>query len=234
MKIFAISDLHLSVNNPKPMDIFGPAWENYIEKVFEDWKSKVDQDDIVLLAGDFSWAMQMENTKEDFALLENLPGKKILIRGNHDYWWKSISAVRNFMPQKFYAIQNDAIKFDNFIICGTRGWMVPEENTQPSPENEKIFKREVIRLELTLQSAQKLKTSENDKIICMMHYPPMNFKRQDSEFSSLLEKYGVSEVVYGHLHGYKNIKKEFEKNNIKYHLTSCDLLENKLAFICEN
>ena len=112
MKVFAISDLHLSVNNPKPMDIFGPAWENYIEKIFVDWREKVGEEDLVLLAGDFSWAMKLENTKEDFALLSSLPGKKIIIRGNHDYWWKSISAVRAFLPQNFYAIQNDAIKFE--------------------------------------------------------------------------------------------------------------------------
>ena len=101
MKVFAISDLHLSINNPKPMDIFGPVWEGYVDKIFDDWKTKVTDEDIVLLAGDFSWAMKLEDALSDFKLLETLPGKKVIIRGNHDYWWKSISAVRNiFMPCK--------------------------------------------------------------------------------------------------------------------------------------
>ena len=149
MKVFAISDLHLSINNPKPMDIFGPVWQGYLDKIFEDWKAKVSDEDLVLLAGDFSWAMKLEDTKEDFALLSSLPGKKIIIRGNHDYWWKSISAVRAFLPQNFYAIQNDAIKFGDIVVCGTRGWMVPERNSEQSEENKKIYDREVIRLELT-------------------------------------------------------------------------------------
>ena len=100
MKIFAISDLHLSVNNPKPMDIFGPVWDNYLDKIFADWKAKVTDDDVVLLAGDFSWAMKLEDTVPDFEMLEDLPGKKIIVRGNHDYWWKSISAVRNILPNR--------------------------------------------------------------------------------------------------------------------------------------
>ena len=229
MKVFAISDLHLSINNPKPMDIFGPVWQGYLDKIFEDWKAKVSDEDLVLLAGDFSWAMKLEDTKEDFALLSSLPGKKIIIRGNHDYWWKSISAVRAFLPQNFYAIQNDAIKFGDIVVCGTRGWMVPERNSEQSEENKKIYDREVIRLELTLESASKLR-QEGDKLICIMHYPPCNFTRDDSEFTSLIEKYKVDKVVFGHLHG-KKIQTTFIKNGIPYYLTSCDIVDNKLIGI---
>lgn len=230
MKIFAISDLHLSINNPKPMNIFGEVWEGYEEKIFADWREKVSEDDIVLLAGDFSWAMKLEDTKKDFELIENLPGKKIIIRGNHDYWWKSISGVRAFVPSGIYAIQNDALKFGNYIICGTRGWSVPEEGAEQSEADKKIFDREVIRLELTLQTAEKMR-EEGDKVICMLHYPPCNFHKQDSEFTKLLEKYNVSAVVYGHLHGYKRATLKFSKNNIPYYLTSCDMVENKLIEI---
>lgn len=231
MKIFAISDLHLSINNPKPMNIFGEVWDYYIDDIFEDWKEKVNQEDIVLLAGDFSWAMKLEDTKKDFELLKNLPGKKIIIRGNHDYWWKGISSVRNFIPEGFYAIQNDAIKFENIIICGTRGWTVPEEGQEQTAEDKKIFDREIIRLEMALVEANKLKTSEDDKIVVMIHYPPCNFKRDDSEFTKLLEKYNVSAVVYGHLHGYKKASLYFKKNNIDYYLTSCDMVGNRLTEI---
>ena len=234
MKVFAISDLHLSVNNPKPMDIFGPAWDNYVDKVFSDWKEKVGNDDIVLLSGDFSWAMNLEDTRADFDLLKDLPGKKIIIRGNHDYWWKSISGVRNFMPEGFYAVQNDALKFENVIICGTRGWQVPEEDAEVTPENEKIFKREVLRLEMTLQAGDKLRSSQEDRLICMMHFPPLNFKKQDSEYSLLLEKFKVDDVVFGHLHGYRNVKQAFVRNGLNYYLTSCDMVDNKLILIYDD
>ncbi len=230
MKVFAISDLHLSVNNPKPMDIFGPVWDGYLDKIFSDWKELVSEDDIVLMAGDFSWAMKLEDAVEDFKLLESLPGKKVIIKGNHDYWWKSISAVRNVLPQGFYALQNDAIKFGDIVICGTRGWQTPEKNMVQSPEDEKIYKREVLRLGMSLDEAEKLR-SEGDKLICMMHYPPFNFSRADSDFSLLIEKYNVDSVVFGHIHGYKNIQVQFEKNNIKYFLTSCDMVKNNIVRI---
>lgn len=230
MKIFAISDLHLSVNNPKPMDIFGPTWEGYLDKIFAEWKEKVGEDDLVLLAGDFSWAMKLEDTAPDFALLENLPGKKIIIRGNHDYWWKSIRAVRAVLPKDFYAIQNDAYKFGSYIICGTRLWNLPDEKKKQSEADEKIYKRELIRLELTLQNAKKIQTGD-EEIICMLHYPPYTFKEEDNEVTALLEKYGVSKVVYGHIHAYCKQNLVFEKNGIKYFLTSCDIVGNSLVEI---
>ncbi len=230
MKVFAISDLHLSVNNPKPMDIFGPTWENYLNKIFDDWKQKVGQDDIVLIAGDFSWAMKLEETKEDFDLLKDLPGKKIIIRGNHDYWWKSISAVRNILPENFYAIQNDAMKFGDVIICGTRLWNLPENGKVFSDENLKIYKRELLRLEMTLQNAQKLQTAD-EKILCMLHYPPYTFKEEDNEVTALIEKYGVHSVIYGHIHAYCKQHLQLQKNGVNYFLTSCDIVGNKLIEI---
>jgi uncharacterized protein len=230
MKIYAISDLHLSVNNPKPMDIFGPTWEGYLDKIFADWKAKVSDDDIVLLAGDFSWAMKLEETKADFDMLKDLPGKKIIIRGNHDYWWKSISAVRNVLPVGFYAIQNDALKFGDYIICGTRLWNLPDANKSLSAEDNKIYKRELIRLEMTLQNAQKMKMGD-EKIICMVHYPPYTFKEEDNEVTSLMEKYGVYKVVYGHIHAVCKQNLVLNKNGITYYLTSCDIVGNKIVDI---
>lgn len=232
MKIYAISDLHLSVNSPKPMNIFGPVWEGYLDKIFSQWQEKVSEDDLVLLAGDFSWAMKLDDAVADFKLLENLPGKKIIIRGNHDYWWSAISSVRSKLPENFYAIQNDAIKFGDYIICGTRGWQVLEKNMTRTPEDEKIFKREILRLEMSLEAAKKLQVN-NEKIICMMHYPPMNFSKDDSEFSQLIEKYKVDKVVYGHLHALKNIDTYFVKNGVEYYLTSCDIVNNNLITIYE-
>ena len=230
MKIFAISDLHLSINNPKPMDVFGERWEGYVEKIFDDWKQKVTDDDVVLLAGDFSWAMKLQDALADFDLLKSLPGKKVIIKGNHDYWWPSISVLRQALPENIFALQNDAIKFDDVIVCGTRGWTVPEPGESQSSEDEKIYKREVIRLELTLQAAQKLQTN-GEKIVCMMHYPPCNFRREASGFTTLIEKYNVNAVVFGHLHGYKKIQTKFVLNGIDYYLTSCDMVKNRLTAI---
>ena len=228
MKIYAISDLHLSVNNPKPMDIFGPAWDNYVDKIFDDWKEKVTDDDIVLLAGDFSWAMKLEDSIADFEMLKDLPGKKIIIRGNHDYWWKSISAVRKILPEKFYAIQNDALKFGAFIICGTRLWNLPYDNKKFTEDDDKIFKRELIRLRMTLKKKKKLQAG-NEKIVCMLHYPPYTFKEEDNEITKMMEEFKVDAVVYGHIHAYCKQNLVLEKNGVTYYLTSCDIVKNKLV-----
>jgi len=232
MKVFAISDLHLSINNSKPMDIFGPVWEGYLDKIFAQWKENVSEEDVVLLAGDFSWAMKLEEVKPDLQLLKDLPGKKVIIRGNHDYWWKSISSLRAILPENFYAIQNDSLRFEGLVLCGTRGWKGVEKNTVLSAEDQKIFDREILRLEMTLSEACK-KRQEGDKLICMMHYPPVGFARDDSPFSALIEKYNVDYVVYGHLHGYQNVTTQFVKNGIPYFLTSCDEVDNNLIHICD-
>ena len=230
MKIFAISDLHLSVNNSKPMDIFGPVWDGYLDKIFSQWKNLVSSDDLVLMAGDLSWAMKLEEVVPDIDLLKNLPGKKIIIRGNHDYWWKSISSLRALLPTDFYAIQNDALKFDNVIVCGTRGWKGVEKYPTLLDADKKIFDREVLRLGMTLENASKLR-QEGDKLVCMIHYPPVDIFRNDSPFSELIKKYKVDAVIYGHLHGQKGLTTYFEKDGIPYYLTSCDIVENNLTEI---
>jgi len=230
MNIYSISDLHLDINNTKPMDIFGPVWNNYLDKIIDSWNSQVTEDDIVILAGDYSWAMKLEEVVPDFEFLNNLKGTKIIIRGNHDYWWSSLSKVRESLPEKTYALQNDAIKINNTIFCGNRGWLIPE-GKQNNEENQKIYAREVIRLELSLQSAKKLQQN-NEEIVFITHYPPFNNKLEPSEYTRLLEKYGVSIVVFGHLHGYVNPKMLYnEINGIKYYLTSCDALKNQLVKI---
>ena len=182
------------------------------------------------MAGDLSWAMKLEEVVPDIDLLKNLPGKKIIIRGNHDYWWKSISSLRALLPTDFYAIQNDALKFDNVIVCGTRGWKGVEKYPTLLDEDKKIFDREVIRLGMTLENASKLRR-EGDKLVCMIHYPPVDIFRNDSPFSELIKKYKVDAVIYGHLHGQKGLTTYFEKDGIPYYLTSCDIVENNLTEI---
>ena len=230
MKIYAISDLHLSTNCDKPMNIFGPVWDNYLDKVEKDWNDKVGHDDLVLIAGDVSWAMHLEDAYADLDYIASLPGKKVILRGNHDYWWKSISELRANLKPNMFAVQNDAIRFENAVVCGSRGWTVPEKEHK-TPEDEKIYNRELIRMELSLKSAIAQK-QDGDKVVVMIHYPPFNSKLEDSEFTRLFEKYGVDKVVYGHLHSYdKKGKLYLNKNGIDYYLTSCDLTENTLIEI---
>ena len=221
MKIYAIGDLHLSTKVQKPMDIFGEGWDNHFQRIETDWLSKVNSNDIVLIPGDISWGMYLEEAQADLDLISKLPGIKIFIRGNHDYWWNSITAVRNILKDNNYALQNDAIRLDDkVVICGTRGWTVPEkENQHKTPDDEKIYKRELIRLELALQDLDK-KRKEGDISIVMLHFPPFNAKMLPSDFTRLCEKYKIDYVVYGHLHG-KNCRcklKLIQHNLLAYKL----------------
>lgn len=234
MKIFAIGDLHLSTAVNKPMDIFGPGWDNHFERIKADWLRHVSADDLVLIPGDISWGMYTTEAQPDIDEISKLPGKIIFTRGNHDYWWKSITAVRAMLGENRFALQNDAIRLGNAVICGTRGWTVPEvEGKYKDAEDEKIYKREVIRLELALKDMQK-KRQTGDKAIVMIHYPPFNAKMLPSDFTRLCEKYDVDYVVYGHLHG-KNcrVKLHIIQNDIEYFLTSCDQVDCALVPICE-
>lgn len=230
MKIYAISDLHISTATNKPMDVFGGNWVGYLEKIHADWKEKVTDDDIVLIGGDISWAMNIEEAIPDIKTLENLKGKKVMIKGNHDYWWSGISKVRDILPKGFYALQNDCVRFDGVVICGSRCWCVPG-SPEFTKQDEKIYLRETERLKLSLSAANKVKEI-GDKLVALIHYPPFNVHRENSLFTELFESYGVDSVVYGHLHG-KNVRadKLVVKNNIKYYLTSCDQVENKLTEI---
>lgn len=233
MKVYAISDLHLSTSVDKPMDVFGKCWNNYLEIITEDWNKKVNEDDLVLLSGDFSWAMKLEEAVSDFELIKGFKGKKIIIRGNHDYWWNTLNQVRGILPQGFYAVQNDAIKFGNVIVCGTRGWTCPlgRDYAGLSAHDIKIYKREIERLKLSLNAAKKLE-EEGDRIICMMHYPPFNVFRDDSDFVKVLVSYGIKTVVYGHLHG-KDSRADMlvNKFGIDFYLTSTDIIGHKIVEI---
>ncbi|MFA5449582.1 MAG: metallophosphoesterase [Clostridia bacterium] len=231
MKIFAISDLHLPADGGKPMDIFGPVWDGHWEKISADWAEKVSNDDLVLIAGDISWAMRLDSAIQDLEKIAACKGKKIIIRGNHDYWWQSVSKIRSILPPDIHIIQNDAIKFGSTVVCGTRGWTVPEAGSKPSAEDTKLYEREVIRLELSLQAAKKIR-QDGDRLVAMIHYPPFNSRFDDSRFTELLEEHSADAVVYGHIHGTTSkAKQRHIKGGIPYYLTSCDILEHQLAEI---
>lgn len=227
-KVFAISDLHLSLSGEKPMDIFGDTWGGYLEKIEYDWNSKVSDDDVVLVSGDISWAMKLENAVTDLAFFDKLKGTKIIIRGNHDYWWQGITKVRSVLPRKVIALQNDSVKIGRYVFCGSRGWSV-EGSPDFNEQDRKLYNREAERFKLALKSAEKL-SQDGDKLVAMIHYPPFNVRRENSAFTDLFEEFKVDKVVYGHLHG-KDAKPFFRinKNGVEYILSSCDLVDNKLV-----
>ncbi|MBE7092199.1 MAG: serine/threonine protein phosphatase [Clostridiales bacterium] len=226
MKIFAVSDLHLPGTMDKTMDMFGVKWQGHFEKIKDDWLNKVSEDDIVLIAGDISWAMHLSQAEPDLNLISELPGKKILIRGNHDFWWSSVSRVRDKLKENIFVLQNDAIKIGDYVFAGTRGWMDSE-----GEDNKKIFAREEIRLDLTLKSAKKL-MDESSTLITMLHYPPIINKTKATAFCDIMESYGVKYCVYGHLHGVDKKEAEiFTRNGITYILSSCDMIDFTLREI---
>ena len=233
MRLFAIGDLHLPGGQEKPMDVFGDHWEGHFERIAEDWRSRVTDDDVVLIPGDTSWAMQLSDAVPDLEAIGALPGRKLLIKGNHDYWWGGVGQVRRALPEGMMAIQHDVADLGNVVVTGTRGWSFPTEEAPLSAEDERIFNRELIRLELALNAAQK--AADGRPILLMLHYPPLYQMERDTAFTRLIEKYPVHTVVYGHLHG-AGIRAGFtgEWNGVRYLLASCDALEFTLAEVPMN
>ena len=230
MNVYAISDLHLSTTSDKPMDVFGENWTGHFGKIKEDWLQKVQGEDIVLLSGDTSWAMKLSAALPDLNELRSLPGKKVFIRGNHDYWWNGISHLRAAAPDpSFYFLQTDAVRLDGYVIVGSRGWACPD-SPDFSEQDEKLYKREAERFRLAFKDAEALK-KEGDKLIAMIHYPPFTGKKEDTLFTKIFEENGVDKVVFGHIHGAAYFPFKTEKNGVEYHLSSCDKLDFKLIKI---
>lgn len=225
MKVFAISDLHLSIFNPKPMDIFGGAWENYVDKIAAAWNAKVSDEDLVLIAGDISWAMSLENAVPDLKFISAWKGRKVILRGNHDYWWKAIGGVRRILPQGMYAVQNDCVRVDSVLVCGSRAWTSPD-GKQFTAEDKKIYDREILRVRMSLD-AMRAARQAGDSVVAMTHYPPFNSRLEPSPFTELFTEYAVDAVVYGHLHGRDcRVCRKAVVGGIPYYLTSCDQVEN--------
>lgn len=228
MRMFAIGDLHLPGGQEKPMDVFGGHWENHFARIEQDWRARVAPEDIVLIPGDISWAMQLPEAIPDLEAIGALPGRKILLKGNHDYWWGGIGQVRRALPPGLEAIQHDALDLGCAVVCGSRGWVFPTQEAPLSQEDERIFKRELIRLEMSLTAAEKL--AQGRPIVVMLHYPPRYVQGGDTPFTAVLERFPVHTVVYGHLHG-AGIRAGFTGlwHGIHYRLCSCDSLDFTLA-----
>lgn len=222
MSLFAIGDLHLSLGENKPMDVFGGAWSGYVEKILAGFRA-VEADDTVVLLGDLSWAMSLEATHEDFSFIDSLPGKKIILKGNHDYWWTTAAKMRRYFEDNewnFELLHNNCHFYENVAICGTRGWFFADAFDDAG--DEKVFRRELIRLEASLKCAQD---GGAEHIFAFLHYPPILSGRVCTEMVELLERYGVERCYYGHLHGGAWSRAfEGERNGIEYRLLAADYL----------
>lgn len=226
MSIYAIADLHLSFGTDKPMNIFGENWDGYEEKLKKDWISKVKEEDTVLLLGDFSWGLTLKETYNDFEYLNSLPGKKILLKGNHDYWWTTVTGMKKYLEENNFNnidfLHNNSYLIENHLIVGARGW----SNTG-SDEDEKIQNREMIRLNLSIQDGIKRYGDDNQMIMCT-HYPPYTYRSKDLLFETL-KNYNIKIWLYGHLHGKDHINAPKETSGgINCQLISSDYVEFKL------
>ncbi len=220
MALYAIGDLHLCLGAPKPMDVFGGAWVGYMEKLKEGF-SVIKPEDTTVLLGDLSWALDLQNAKADFAWINEIPGRKIILKGNHDYWWSTVKKFDGFCAQNgfenFHILHNNYFEYDGFAICGTRGWFFEEERS--GQHDEKVFKRELLRLEASLQSAGDL-----PKIV-FLHYPPRYKGYECPEILELLQKYEVRNCYYGHLHGASHgLAQEGMWDGVNFKLLSADRL----------
>ena len=214
----------------KPMDVFGAGWEGHFDKIKNDWQNKVAEDDIVLLCGDTSWGTKLEEGVFDLNSLKGLKGRKVFVKGNHDYWWNGISKLRDAAPDDtFYFLQNDCVKFGNIIICGSRGWSCPG-SADYTEHDEKLYLREAERFKLCFKEVEKVR-EEGDVLIVMTHYPPMGLKLQDTLFTKLFEENGADKVVFGHIHGQSFFPFRTVKGGIEYVLTSCDKVGFALQLI---
>lgn len=240
MSIYAIGDLHLSLNREKPMDIFGDNWIGHELKIKEDWINKVNENDLVLIPGDFSWKMHLKDMYEDFKYLNSLPGKKILLKGNHDYWWTTLKKMREYISINGFSnidfLYNNSYEYENISIVGTRGWAIGD-----SDEDVKMNHREAERLKLSIEDA--IKNHSQKEIICMMHYPPINnkminnvninnsidSKNDEYAYIEIMKEYNIKRCIYGHLHG-KTQEEAFEGiyEGIEFKLVSADYLDFKL------
>ncbi len=224
MAIFSISDLHLSFSCDKPMDVFGARWENYEERMQENWNCIVKPEDLVVIPGDISWAMYLQDALEDFAYIDKLNGTKLLLRGNHDYWWTTLNKMEEFVRVNDFStihfLKNQAFLWEKTAICGTRGWTISHEGS--SDEDKKIYARERQRILLSLEDAERMHPEE---ILVAFHYPPIENPEISLGFLDILAHYGIKECLFGHLHGMAHHSApQGNFNGIHLRLVSCDYL----------
>ena len=229
MSIFVLSDTHLSESVTKPMDIFGCRWKGWTDKLIDNWKKTVSENDTVIIPGDISWGMSMEEAKEDLLLLEGLPGKKIIGKGNHDYWWGTVSKIEDFFAlngiSSIKLLFNNAFLVENTVIAGCRGWYSDEKNAPENADYEKIVEREAGRLKMSLSAASRM--PKDTRRLVFFHFPPVLGDFLCREIIDVLKEYNVTECFFGHIHGRYELPPTFEFEGIRFSIVSADYLNFK-------
>ncbi len=220
MALFTISDLHLSLSTDKPMDVFN-GWQNYVERIEKNWRAVVADGDTVVLPGDISWEMKLDSAVKDFGFINALPGKKYIIKGNHDLWWATMNKMRAFTAANGFDtidfINNSAVLVDGYSVCGTRGWLIEESGT-----DSKLINREALRLRASLEEGAKL----GGELVAFLHYPPVTEQNRCEELLDELKRFGCKKVYYGHVHGNTAVRAvNGVVDGIEFRLVSCDSLE---------
>lgn len=223
MRVFAIADLHLASVTPKPMTVFGPNWAGHPELIYTRWREEVRESDLVLLPGDLSWAMRLPDALVDLAPVAALPGTKVLLRGNHDYWWPGAAKLRAALPPGMLAIHNDAVRVGNVVVCGSRGWLTPGHEPLGA-DDDRLLRREAERLGLSVRAAQGLR-QPGDRLILMLHYPPATPPYPPNVLTPVIESARPDLIVYGHLHGVSPDRALRSLNGIPAHLVAADALK---------
>ncbi|MBE6728288.1 MAG: serine/threonine protein phosphatase [Ruminococcaceae bacterium] len=226
MSLYALSDLHLSFSDNKSMEIFR-GWDNYIERIEKNWRHLITEDDTVVINGDVSWALSLEGAVRDFAFIEGLPGKKIISKGNHDYWWNTMSKMKKFLEENNFSsisiLHNNCIETEKFAVCGTRGWVYDGSGEF----DEKVIARECARLETSIKAAQQTELMP----AVFLHYPPVYGEEVCSEILSVLKMHNIEQIYYGHIHGAGRNQSVSEYDGIKMRLVSCDCVDFTPVFV---
>jgi len=229
--IYALADLHLALSNPeKSMDVFGSRWEGYIDRVRDNWINTVTDADTVLIPGDISWATYIDKAEEDFRFISELPGNKLLSRGNHDFWWTTMKKMEEYFETRGFTnlqfIRTNVVEADGCLVSGTRGWMIESRDSIEGSDNRKIYERERLRIQMCVDKLNEVDPDHSRKHILMIHYPPITAKQEFTDFAQLIADGGVDICVYGHLHG-KAHKKAFEGDfgGTKFICSSADYVE---------
>lgn len=231
MSLYSIADLHLSGSVDKPMDIFGHRWQSYTEKIEKRWRAIVSDDDTVIIPGDISWAMTLDEALEDLKFIDSLPGKKYLGKGNHDFWWSTLTKMNAFLEEhnikSIGFLYNNSIETEDYIVAGSRGWYVEEklQNTLNDTDYEKIVAREDQRLRISLSEAKKLSDTSGKKILVYMHFPPVFKSFICDTLVNTLKEYGITNCYYGHIHGTYNIPRTRVYDGISFTIISADYLD---------
>ena len=233
MSLFVISDLHLDIStSDKSMEVFGPKWKNYTQRLKNNWLAVVEEKDTVIIPGDISWSLTLEESLDDLKWINDLPGRKILMKGNHDFWWSTAKKMKTFFAENnldtLEILYNGAVEVEDYILAGSRGWFV-DKSTQPqsvvNADYDKVLNREKIRLKMSLEEAKNLQSISGKAIIAFFHFPPIWSDFVCEELISLLSEYGVSRVYFGHIHGVYNVNSIFEYKEIKFKMISADFID---------